>query len=361
MKNNWTDKDLIKLSILKNFRSIDFLNIVKNYDDFNTFIESKLSHQLFTQDLINNKNDIDDKASIQLDKLEEHNSKLVSIWNNEYPELLRKISSPPLLLYVKGKLHNDKTAIAMVGTRKSSNYGKLTAERFAEFFARNNIVVVSGLAYGIDTISHLATVKAGGITYAILPSAIDTISPNTSIKNAISIVESGGALISEYRFGSNANLATFPQRNRIIAGISIATIVVECGIKSGSLITAKIASSESRDVFAVPGNINSQKSEGTNKLIKDNLAIIALSPEDICDELGLVKLIKENINSKIINFSDKDEERIYNILNFEPIHIDDLAELTSLPLSDLSGKLLMLEFKGLVKQIPGKLYLRNNQ
>jgi len=258
-------------------------------------------------------------------------------------------------------LYNDKTAIAIVGTRKLTSYGKLTTERFSEFFAANNIVVVSGLAYGIDTISHLATVRAGGITYAVIPSSIDTISPFASQKNAEKIVDGGGAIISEYRFGVQAILASFPQRNRIIAGVSLATIVIECGIKSGALITAKIASSESREVFAVPGNINSSKSDGTNKLIKDNLAIIAISPESVLEDLGLAKLIAErSIEEHGINFDDPQEEKLYNILNFEPIHIDNLADKSEMEFSTVSGKLLMLEFKGLIKQLPGKYYLRTH-
>lgn len=361
MINNWTDKDLIKLSILRNFKSAQFRKIVERFDDFNTFAESEVFGQIFQNIFRENLHQLEDLAEIQLQKLQEHNSRLISIWDDEYPDLLKKTSSPPSLLYVKGKLHNDKQAIAIVGTRKSTGYGKLTTERFSEFFVANNIIVVSGLAYGIDTISHLATVKAGGVTYAVIPSSIDTISPFASQKNAEKIVEGGGAIISEYRFGVQAILASFPQRNRIIAGISLATIVVECGIKSGALITAKIAASESREVFAVPGNISSTKSEGTNKLIKDNLAIIALSPESVMEDLGLTRLIQErNFEDHGIKFDDPQEEILYNILNFEPIHIDNLADKSEMDFSSVSGKLLMLEFKGLIKQLPGKYYLRTH-
>jgi len=361
MINNWTDKDLIKLSILRNFKSAQFRKIVEKFEDFNKFSEAEVFNQIFQNTYKENLSQIDDLAETQLQKLQENNSRLISVWDDDYPSLLKKTSSPPSLIFVKGKLYNDKTAIAIVGTRKLTSYGKLTTERFSEFFVANNIIVVSGLAYGIDTISHLATVRAGGITYAVIPSSIDTISPFASQKNAEKIVEGGGAIISEYRFGVQAILASFPQRNRIIAGVSLATIVIECGIKSGALITAKIASSESREVFAVPGNINSSKSDGTNKLIKDNLAIIAISPESVLEDLGLAKLIAErSIEDHGINFDDPQEEKLYNILNFEPIHIDNLADKSEMEFSTVSGKLLMLEFKGLIKQLPGKYYLRTH-
>ncbi|HRP01193.1 MAG TPA: DNA-processing protein DprA [Candidatus Kapabacteria bacterium] len=362
MNKRWTNKDLIQLSILKNFKSLLFRQIVEKYDSFTEFNNSELSKQIFQDSNKDSLSKLNELADIQLQKMIDNDSRLISIWDEEYPQLLRQTSSPPPMIFVKGKIYNDRHAIAIVGTRKATAYGRLTSERFAEYLVANNIVVISGLAYGVDTISHLSAVRAGGITYAVLPSSIDTISPSTSKKYAEKIVESGGALISEYRFGVPANLGSFPQRNRIIAGVSLATIVVECGLKSGALITAKIANSESREVFAVPGNINSSKSDGTNKLIKDNLAIIAISPESVLEELGINKLIteKNNSNSSNIRFDDEAEAKLYNILNFEPLHIDSITELLDIDFSDLSSALLMLEFKGHIKQLPGKYYLRTH-
>ncbi len=361
MNSNWSKKDLISLCFLKNFKSSQFIKIVNKFSSFEHFIDSEAYKQLFFNNLKDSVKAIIQQSEHQLEVAETIDSKIISIWDSDYPELLKKTSSPPILLFVRGKLRNDLSAIAIVGTRKSTSYGKLSAERFAEFFSVNDIIVVSGLAYGIDTYSHLASVKSGGITYAILPSSLDTISPSTSQKNAEKIIENGGALISEYRFGTVANLASFPQRNRIIAGISIATIVVECGIKSGALITAKIADSESREVFAVPGNITSQRSLGTNKLIRDNLAIIALSPESVLDDLGLTGFIRERpFDSHKITFDDNSEEKLFNILNYEPIHIDTLTDTSGMEYSEVSGKLLMMEFKGIIKQLPGKYYIRTH-
>lgn len=357
MINKWDNIDLIKLSFLKNFRNSQFKEIVSKFKNFDNFFESDVFNQLFDDNLKNKKNKIDELASSQIELTELNKCQIITIWDEKYPNLLKLSSSPPIILFIKGKLSSSIPNISIVGTRKHTHYGKLATEMFVHTLVENNIAVVSGLAYGIDTISHLTTVKDQGITYAILPSSIDKISPSISHKNAEKIVDNGGALISEYRFGIPANLASFPQRNRIIAGISIATIVIECGLKSGALITAKIAQSESREVFAVPGNINSNKSEGTNRLIKDNLATIAISPENVLEELGLLTKHQTKINLKNdLVFDNEKEKQIYEIIEYKNCTIDEIYEKTQIEVYMINSVLFNLELKGMIQRLPGQLY-----
>ena len=201
--------------------------------------------------------------------------------------------------------------------------------------------------------------KSGGITYAVIACGIDSISPSYTERNAQKIVESGGAIISEYRCGVKATPAYFPQRNRIISGISKAVIIVESGEKGGALITAEFAFAQQKEVFAIPGNITSDKSQGTNLLIKNQIASIALSPESVFEDLGFshnLLSVRESLNH---SFSTKSEESSYNSLTFEPKHIDAIAEDSGLEVSDLLVALLGLEFKGLIKQLPGNHYIKN--
>lgn len=353
--NQWSNIDLIQLSFLNKIKKDEQDFIIHNFRNYEDFYNSDtFSFTIFKED----KNKIYDAANEQLLKCEQESVQVVNRYDSSYPELLNQIKEPPLLLFVKGKLQlPDSVAIAMVGTRKATRYGKLNAERFAEFFASNNILVVSGLAYGIDTFSHLSTIKAGGITYAVIASGIDKLGPSESKKNSEKIIESGGAIISNYHLGVSALPPYFLQRNRIIAGISKATLVIECGFKSGAMNTARNAFEENRDVFAIPGNITSEKSEGTNALIKQNKAMIALSPKGILDDLGLEN--NSAIDTMKIEFSDDNEKKIYNTLNLEPIHVDEISEKTNLEMSIILVKLLELEFKGLIRQLPGKFYILN--
>ena len=362
LPGEWKLQDLIFLTYLKGINTPRIFKILEFNQSLAEFKESKLWKSLYGSTLFDDISILHDEAEKQIEWTIQSNSKIITFWDDDYPYLLQKIAYPPFLLFVKGTLKSqDNPCIAIVGTRKATSYGKITAERFSEFFAANGITVISGLAHGIDTISHLSVVKSGGTTYAVIACGLDCISPSLSQKNAEKIVDFGGAIISEYKFGVQANLGSFPQRNRIIAGISLATIVIECGKKSGALITARMALEESRDVFAVPGNINSKLSEGTNLLIKNNSAVIALSPESVLEDLGLKKVISERREENHgLKFDDKIEEHLYNILTFEPIHIDIISDLSELDMSEVNAKLLMLEFKGLIKQIPGKYYLRTH-
>lgn len=357
MIENWTKIDILQLSLLTKIKKSEQDYIFAKYNNFQDFHNDKdsiLNGDLFPESY----QEIQKKTEIQLNTIEKEKLNLVSRFSRNYPELLNEIKEPPLLLFVKGELQpSDSMAISIVGTRRATRYGKLNAERFAQYFAQNNIIIVSGLAYGIDTYSHLAAVKSGGITYAIIASGIDKLSPAESKINADKIIDAGGAIISNYHCGVSALPPYFLQRNRIISGISKATLVVECGYKSGAMNTARNAFDESREVYAIPGNITSEKSEGTNALIKQNKATLAVSPEDVLKDLGIDNI--KIADTPKISFSDNNEKAIYQSLSLEPIHIDDISDKTNLDSSVILVKLLDLEFRGMIRQLPGKNYILN--
>lgn len=316
-------------------------------------LEKLLAANLFTENPLHH---LRAEAEEMMERTASSSTRILSLWDTDYPALLTNIAYPPALLFVRGTLQAaDAVSIGVVGTRHCSQYGKLVTERFAECFAAAGCVVVSGLASGIDTIAHQATVKAGGITYAVIASGVDSISPYYARNLAEKIIAEGGAVISEYRLGVKALPTYFPQRNRIISGIARALVVVESGIKGGSLITAQFASDQSRELYAVPGNISSEKSEGTNRLIQRQLAIPALSPEQILEDLGIAYTHKEQ---SLPQFSSELEEKVYRALSSEPIQADTLAENLNINVNDLLVALLMLEFRGVVRQLAGKQFMR---
>jgi DNA processing protein len=363
LPQNWNINELLTLTLIKGITSSKIRGIVDNFSSLGSFIESDYSLKFLKLqgDLFNIAGTYKFQAEECFEKCTQNNVRIISIWDDDYPALLKEISYPPPLIYIKGKIQAaDSVGIAIVGTRNSTIYGKLAAERFAEYFAANEIIVVSGLAHGIDSFAHNATLRAQGTTYAVIASGIDVISPSISKKNAERIVDSGGCIISEYKCGYMANLGSFPQRNRIISGISRAVVVVESGAKGGSLITARLAVSESREVFAIPGNITSDKSEGTNMLIRTNSAILVTSPSQILDDLGLstLDLVKKGSFQRDISFNHPNEEKIYRLLNYEPIHIDKILDDSGIEISEGLVRLLELEFRGIIKQLPGKYYVK---
>ncbi len=362
---NWTIEEILALTYHKGINSELKRKIIEQYTSFPHFLDSKLPPALEAKvksnDLFNaGVKSLVSEANWQLDLCEKNKSRAITLWDEDYPELLKRIPYAPVVIYVKGELLNSAiVSISIVGTRRCTTYGRINAERFAEHFARNNVLVCSGLAYGIDTISHLAAIKANGITYAVIASGIDCISPYESQKNAERIVDTGGAIISEYRFEVKALPAYFPQRNRIISGISVATLVIESALKGGALITAKFAFDQEREVYAVPGNITSPKSEGTNNLIKRDIATPALSPEQMIDELGLSQQMPAGKNETIrMNFDTATEKKIYEQISYEPLQVDTIAERTGIEISELLVILLNMEFNNYVKQLPGKHYIK---
>ncbi len=302
----------------------------------------------------------EEEIDVQLTRLEKVQARIVTFWDKEYPDNLKKIYDPPVMLFVRGTLSDkDKYSIAIVGTRAPSDYGRHIAEKIARELAEKGICIVSGLARGIDTACHTAAVRAGGRTIAVLGSGVDVIYPSENRKLSERIIEDG-AVVSEYYMGSKPDAVNFPRRNRIISGISLGTVLIETDVNGGAMITAGTALDQNREVFAVPGSIIEAKGRGTNKLIKEGRAKLIEDVSDILDELRykLKPVLKEaskppqKIQLAIF------EQRVFDALTDDPIHIDVLGEKCSASTSDLLVQLLSLELKGVVKQLPGKYFVK---
>ncbi|GBD03319.1 DNA processing protein DprA [bacterium HR19] len=276
---------------------------------------------------------------------------------DRYPELLRKIPDPPLCIFYKGELSKSMLCVGVVGTRKPSSYGVEVTKIFSSTLSMIGVCIVSGLAVGIDTFAHKSAIESGGKTWAVLGSSIENIYPASNISLAKEILDRGGAIISEFPPGVASAPENFPRRNRIIAGISKAVLVTEAPEKSGALITAYLAVDYGRDVFAVPGNITSKKSQGTNKLIKDG-AFLAESPDDIISRIipdlsrkdvrETFGLITPFVEIKRPDISEE-EEKILSVLDSETsLHIDEIIKKTSLDPSVVLSALISLEIKSLV-------------
>lgn len=272
-----------------------------------------------------------------------------------YPEMLKFIENPPIVLYYKGRLNgDDRYAIGIVGSRKPTHYGISVAEKLSEELASMGFTIISGMARGIDSCAHKGAIRAGGRTIAVFGSGINVPYPpeNKTLMNRI--IESG-CVMSEYPPDTLPDRENFPNRNRLISGLSLGIIVVEATMKSGALITANLAIEQGREVFAVPGNINSENSKGTNNLIK-NGAILIRDVKDVLEELApsLKGFIKRKEKRDL---TLKEEEKILcNFLSGEPKHIDIISREAKLTSSRVLSLLLELELKGLVKQIPGKRF-----
>ncbi len=272
-----------------------------------------------------------------------------------YPHRLKQVETAPPVLYVKGTLApEDDWAMAVVGTRKVSAYGRQVADEIAALLAEHGITVVSGLARGVDAIAHRAALRAGGRTLAVLGSGVDRIYPPEH-RHLADEIAAHGALLSEYPPGTRAEARNFPPRNRIIAGLSIATVVVEAGRKSGALITAAFAAEQGRDVLAVPGNIYAPQSEGTNWLIGQGARPLTAA-EDVLDALDITLLPQRRAARKTLP-ADPTEQRLLDVLSTEPAHIDEISARCGLPVAQVSATLALMELKGLVQAVGGMQYV----
>ncbi len=295
---------------------------------------------------------------LEWEKLNKEKVKVVTIFDKEYPKLLKEIYNPPFLLYYKGIIsEEDKFSLAVVGTRKPSIYGQEVTQYLVSQLSANKITIVSGLALGIDSLAHKTAIKEKGRTVAVLGNGLDRIYPVSNKKLAERIINSFGAIFSEYPLGTPPLKHHFPYRNRIISGLSLGTLVIEAGRESGALITAKYALEQNREVFAVPGNIFHQTSQGTNNLIKLGAKAVTRA-SDILDELNLNQVSKFIENKKIIP-ATKEEEIILKFLSKEPIHIDKLAQLSNLDIATVNSTLILMEMKGKVKNLGANNYIIN--
>jgi len=298
----------------------------------------------------------------QLSRMKRSDGSVLTLWDSGYPENLRTIFDPPPYLFVRGSLRpTDECSIAVVGTRRPSAYGVEVAERFATELAERGITVVSGLARGIDTHAHRATVGSRGRTIAIIGSGIDVIYPPENLRLVGHILEDG-AVLSEFDMGARPEAVHFPRRNRIISGLTLGTLVVETAVDGGAMITAGMALDQNREVFAVPSPVTGSGRSGTNFLIKNGKAMLTESIEDLLLELaprlgklpGALPRPGPSAKTRLTPF----ERRVLDAIEDRPTHIDELARSCNSPSSDLLVQLLSLELKGLVRQSPGKLFTR---
>jgi DNA processing protein len=305
------------------------------------------------------KNLVQLRASIDLQKirerLENQGISVVILSDEAYPRRLRELEQPPPVLYLRGQLlPEDEWAVAVVGTRRMTAYGRQIAEDVAGTLARNGITVISGLARGVDSISHLATLNAGGRTIAVLGCGLDRIYPPENRSLSEQIVASG-ALVSDYPPGTPPDASNFPPRNRLISGLSLAVVIVEAGKTSGALITAGFAADQGREVFAVPGNITAPGSQGTNRLIQDGAQPL-LNPEQILESLELT-MVAEHRTARVILPADAVETQLLEVLSLEPLHIDEIRTRTEIPIDKVTATLALMELKGMVRQVGGMNYI----
>lgn len=294
-----------------------------------------------------------ERAKREVEVAERKGIKILVLHQDGYPKNLLGIFDPPPVLYVRGQiLPSDELAIAVVGTRSATEYGRLVAEKMGSELARRGITVISGLARGIDSAAHRGALSARGRNLAVLACGVDLVYPPENRDLARRIAENG-ALISEFPLGTKPVKQNFPMRNRVISGLALGTVVVEAGDKSGALITAAFALDQGREVYAVPGNITSRMSKGTNGLIKRGAKLVD-SVEDIVEDLSdLFKWIKVERPEEPIKRS---EALILEILEEGPMHMDLLMERSGMGFGELSAALIGLQLKGLVRQMPGDLF-----
>lgn len=299
------------------------------------------------------------RQSVNLDqvweKIESQGIKILTWEDEEYPGRLKEIDQPPPVLYIRGDyLQDDLFAVAIVGTRKVTAYGRQVTEEIASFLAANGMTVISGLARGVDAIAHQTALKAGGRTIGILGSGVDKIYPPEHRALADQMMQRG-AIISDYAVGTPPDASNFPPRNRIISGLSLAVVVIEAAETSGALITAEFAAEQGREIFAVPGSILAPQSKGTNKLIQ-NGALPLLTPADLMQALDMTRMGAQRSARKILP-ADETEARVLSVLSDEPLHVDDIRQQADLPIEKVSATLALMELKGMVRQVGGMNYV----
>ncbi len=290
-------------------------------------------------------------------KVEASGAQALTWESANYPALLRQIPAAPPVLFVRGTFAPvDEWAVAVVGTRPLSAYGRLVTHELVTGLARNGITIVSGLARGIDGVAHRAALEADGRTIAVMGCGIDRVYPPEHRDLSHAIVDGHGAIVTDFPLGTEPSSVNFPARNRLISGLSLGVLVVEAGERSGALITARFALEQDRDVFAVPGNINSPVSVGANRLIQQGAKLV-MRIEDILEELNL-RMVTEQAAAQAVLPDSAEEAALLSQLSSQPLHVDDLGRLTGMPSYLVSSTLTLMELKGMVQQVGGMNYVR---
>lgn len=336
---------------LDKFDKIDAIfdkNLVKNaiFDDKDL---NKIKEKLLEVNKENFKKDI-------LDKFYKYNISAITFISKSYPEKLKNIDDSPLVIYTRGDVSLlKKKSISIVGTRKPTTYGKIVCEKFTKELSKAGLVTVSGLAYGIDTCVASVTLDVGGKTIAVLAGGLDSIYPSQNLGLANKIVEAGGLLISEHRPQIKPANYMFINRNRIVSALGLGTLIIEAGKTSGTMATARHALEQGRELFVVPGNINSLQSEGTNNLIDEMPDTFTICPERILYRLKIKKKQEESIPVQV----DLVENQILSALSEGELSFDELSDKTNIKPAELSAKLIKMEMFGLVTKGNGNVYYKN--
>lgn len=273
--------------------------------------------------------------------------KIIKKTDSEYPQRLLRIKNPPKKIYVQGDYTLlSKESIAIVGSRNCTSYGRKYAFEFAEQLSKNNICIVSGLATGIDGEAHLGSINQRGCTIAVIGSGFEHIFPEEHVNLYNQILKCGGCIVSEYEPSRKADLTTFPQRNRIISGLAMGTLVVEAGYRSGSSITAKYTIEEQKPLFCIPSNIDSKQGVGTNRLLKQG-AVLVTSPKDILEFYILPEEQENEIKMP------EQYQKIYKYLQYKPLNINDISRKVNINIQELNSIISLMEIDGYVKTMPG--------
>ena len=295
----------------------------------------------------------------EMQRLAGHDVRPLTSHADGYPKRLKEIYDPPPVLYLRGTLlPQDEWSITVVGTRQCTDYGQRATEHIVTELARNGITIVSGLARGIDTVAHRASLQGGGRTLAVLAGGLDTVYPWENLPLSQQILGSG-ALLTEQPIGVKPRAEFFPRRNRIMSGLSLGTLVIEAGKTSGALITAGQALEQGRDVFGVPGSIFSPASDGVHRLIQDGAKPV-LSAKDIMEELNLA-MVAHQMEMRSLVAPDETEELLLKYLAAEPTHIDEIRRQSGLPIALVSSTLAMMELKGLARQVGAMSYVQGKE
>lgn len=364
-KTNWSIDDLLVLNGIKKLQSIGAF-VAQQYSSIADVLTRPSKHPIIKKFQNLPQKDLHSEiqrgieyADKQRKFLSKH-YKVVSYFDEQYPCLLRGLDYPSLLLFYKGLLPEQSDysrSLTIVGTRTATQYGKLQTERYIQALGQYGFIFCSGNATGIDSTVHKFCIQSQLKSYAFLACGLDKISPELSKSLMKKVYENGGAVFSEFAFGEPAYTYNFVKRNRLLSGFSHATFIVESAEKGGSLITARISFEQNRPVYGLPGNISTNTSMGVNNLIKQCKAVMTLRPEDILEDLG-IQVFSENNQKKTVKFDTNEEELIYSALSYDPMHIDEISDKTDLSPSIIYGSLLAMELNGLIRQVPGSMYLK---
>ncbi len=351
------------LKSIKGIGNSTFLTLLNRFGSVEAVFEAdryELESAGVRKDVVTNilKRDYKSDPEKELKRITDSGARVILYEDPEYPELLKEIDYPPVLLYALGKkIPKNQFFIGIVGARSATQYGIRVSRDISFKLASMGIGIVSGMAKGIDAYAHLGALKAGGYTVAVLGTGIDVIYPKEN-KRIFQNIKENGSIVTEFPFGTPPEAKNFPVRNRIISGMSKGVLVVEATKRSGSLITASFALHQGREVFAVPGSIESVRSRGTHFLIKQGAKLVE-DIEDILEEFGIeTEISTTDVSTKQNIKLSPVEEKIYSCLSEHPVHIDEIIRNTGIDPGEVLSALLKMELKDLIRQIPGKLFIK---